>query len=171
MKFINLFRDAQEQGLDAAQEQSLAAARFPQAVEESHLVLWKPGDPVPSVGRRLLLGVAPAWNRYDLILLDVMESQLSAGSTSDVTVQVFDADQCRTPEEVAAVVPGLKNPAGYPLLSVWSDGRHLESHCGYAARQRVFDILEFNPDEYHCAVERDNDWLRARSARLNASPR
>lgn len=150
MRFIEL-RNASRH-LWPADAQRRNQQEFPRVVAESPFELWSPGDPIPADDWRFLLGIAPAWNGYDLVLLDVIETQLKIKSRADVRIQLFDTDHCSI-EEIERYIPKLKNPVCLPFLGVWHNGQHTESMFGHPARQRVFEILQIPETEFTDAVE------------------
>src|SRR6266851_3317599 len=83
--------------------QSEARRLFPTIVTKSHLEKRAPGDPVPSRGQYVIIGVA-TYSRDDLQLLDDVEAAHPKwGQTSRVVV--FDLMDCKDMEDVRRYVP------------------------------------------------------------------
>src|SRR4051812_43725383 len=69
---------------------------FPGFVERSPKLHLRTGQPIPTNGSWLLLGVA-TWSGYDMNLLDLIEEVPDNG----VRVEVFDVDSITTKEELS----------------------------------------------------------------------
>jgi hypothetical protein len=118
---------------------------FPAAVAESHLRLWKPGDPIPDRGTRVLFGVA-MWSQYDLHLLDVINQALAERDDNDLTVDVFNAGILTTLEDFENYIPGLE-AHHTPVLGIWQDGKLIERQFGYHASDRIARMFGASADE------------------------
>jgi hypothetical protein len=108
---------------------------FPAAVAASHLHLWKPGDPIPDRGTRILIGAA-TWSGYEMHLLDVIDDALTTMSGGAPRVDVFNAGALTSPEAFAQYTPGL-DWFQTPVVGVWRDGRLVERKSGYDATEFV----------------------------------
>jgi hypothetical protein len=80
--------NSQEFGSEVLAHQRFAEEELPSLVHEGGFHVWKPGDPVPQEGRRVLIGVA-ATSRYDLRLLDALAQAARQGKTGDDQIDVF----------------------------------------------------------------------------------
>lgn len=146
MKFVNL-ADA-DPSMSPAERQQQAAERFETLVRQSTMKLFTRGESGPSRGVRLVIGVAPAWNGYDRLLLDLIDTKLTENPRDDLVVEVFDSDSCESPAELGQYIPGIESATAWPLLGIWEDGRHTESLWGLDARQRILSLLEIASDEF-----------------------
>ena len=115
-----------------ARHQSRAARKFVSLVSQSHLHLWKPGDPIHPSGRRVLMGVWTA-SRYDMSILDQLNSKLQSGRITD-WIDVFNSQDLQRMDEYYAYVPGLEGMMP-PVIGVWDQGSLTRSCWGPAARQ------------------------------------
>lgn len=116
---------------------------FPGFVERSpRLHLWSPGNPIVDAGPRLLIGVA-TWSGYDLNTLDLIE-ELPA---SPVHVDVFDLDECRSPEAVGKYIPGMALETSTPVVGLWIDGVLKESASGTDGRQLIARVCGISNHE------------------------
>src|SRR5262245_46901328 len=62
---------------------------LPSFIEGSPFRLWKLGDPIPSEGIFILLGVA-TWSGYDMQLLDTLQEAIGSGGDHP-KIGVFNA--------------------------------------------------------------------------------
>src|SRR5262245_12157703 len=118
---------AVENGLLGEWQKQLDAL-FPVAVADSPLRLWAPGDPIPSTGRRLLIGVA-TWSAQDLALLDGVADSLEIPAPG-LTIEVFNVADCTSPAAFERYIPGISRVFHTPVAGVWSDGQLIESASG-----------------------------------------
>jgi hypothetical protein len=118
---------------------------FPAAVADSHLRLWKPGDPIPRHGTWILFGVA-MWSQYDLHLLDVIDGAIAERSDDVPTVAVFNAGILADVREFESYIPGLE-AHHTPVLGIWQDGQLVERKYGYHAHDRVARMFGTSADE------------------------
>jgi hypothetical protein len=119
-------------------DQAEVVRRFPAAVAASSMHWWSPGDPVAGRGARFLVGVAP-YSWYDLRLLDRIDEAFSVWRSQEAPprVDVFNTAECLTQEDFNRWVPGIAPVFQSPILGIWLDGRFLEAHQGFAARDLV----------------------------------
>ena len=103
--------------------------------------MWSPDEPIPSNTARVLLGVSPAWNVYDVALLDVIEDHLSRQRSFDIVIHLFDVDMCESLSDVAQHIPFDHDPVSSPLVGFWDHGRFLKSSDGGVARPTLFEFL------------------------------
>src|SRR5712692_6485641 len=82
-------------------------------IAESRLHWWEPGDPIPSQGRRFLIGVA-TWCGYDMRLLDALNEAVRRGQTRSDRIDVFDFDDVtllrsdgKPKRELEQYIPGM----------------------------------------------------------------
>jgi hypothetical protein len=106
---------------------------FPSFVAQSHLHLWRPGDPIPANGLRVLIGIA-TWSEYDLHLLDVANDALADQNGSGPHVDVFSIDRL-SPGDFDKYVPGLAAVHHTPIVGIWQDGSLLEKAAGFDGRE------------------------------------
>jgi hypothetical protein len=119
--------------------------RFPAVVAESNLRLWKPGEPIPNRGTRLLFGTA-TWSGYDTHLLDVIDQALADRDDDQPIVQVFNAGILTTFEDFEKFIPGLE-AHHTPVLGIWQDGKLVERQFGYHASDRIARMFGTSADE------------------------
>ena len=77
---------------------------FPEAVENSPLQLWGPGDPIPQHAVRLLIGVATS-SASDMRLLDVISEAMARGPSALPIVDVFNTAYCPRRRTTGATSP------------------------------------------------------------------
>jgi hypothetical protein len=126
--------------------QQRASEQLPMTVAASRMNWWQPGDEVRATGKRVLIGVA-VWSGYDLRLLDYVDRALGDPRFADVTVDVFDCDRVRSPEEFEAYIPGLAPISGTPVVGLWNDGKLMDRAFGYQGRKIVADLFGFDMQE------------------------
>jgi hypothetical protein len=112
---------------------------FPSAVAASPFRLWSPGAPIPSTGRRLLIGVA-TWSKQDLALLDTVAQAVLTGGIP-LAVEVFNVAECRSPAAFEDYITGLGRVFQTPVVGVWSDGQQLEAASGKAGRELIARLI------------------------------
>ena len=119
--------------------QQRAADRLPGLVAESRMGWWRPGDPIPPTGHRLLIGVA-VWSGYDLRLLDYIDAALPA-APAGLSVDVFDMDTAREPDWFEPYIPGLGDVSNTPVAGLWDEGRLVRRGTGHEARIIVAELF------------------------------
>jgi hypothetical protein len=145
---------------DPLADPSWADREFPSLVASSPFHLWRPGEPVPEQGIRLLIGVA-TWSGYDMRLLDVIAEATSRRQASGFpVVEVFNTADCRQPRDFTRYIPKLGSVSQTPVVGVWRDGQLEWSGQGYEARDRAARLFGSGSAEI---VEYVRDWIKARS--------
>jgi hypothetical protein len=136
----------------AAQDES--DKRFPSAVESSRLLVWRPGDLLPTQGTHILIGVA-TWSGYDLELLEVLDDALICPSCDNPipVVHVFNIAGLSL-ADLEQVIPGLPSFGQTPFVGIWRDGVLREKAAGHDGRRLVARELGFDSDEIISAVRR-----------------
>lgn len=112
-----------------------AERAFPSLVAQSHLHLWRPGDPIPANGLRILIGIA-TWSEYDLHLLDVVNDALANQNGSGPHVDVFNIDGLSL-GDFDKYIPGLTAIHNTPIVGIWQDRSLVEKGVGFDGRQLV----------------------------------
>jgi hypothetical protein len=134
MKAVQLFDEAR--GLSPKDQAGYISARLPEALADGPLSVWGSGEPIPAVGRRTLLGVAP-YSRPDLELLDAISEALQQADRSEEKVQIFDISRCASMEDLNEFIPGIGRVYQTPVVGIWRDGVLLQKASGAQARQIV----------------------------------
>ena len=93
---------------------------------------WKPGDEIPSRGRRFLIG-ATEWSPRDLNLLDSVCDTLKGDQ-----LDLFILSECKSQSEIEGFVAGIAPVYHSPVVGVWEDGRLMASASGW---KRAVDLL------------------------------
>jgi hypothetical protein len=115
---------------------------FPELVaRNSRLHLWEPDAPIPSTGRRLLIGVA-TWSGYDMALLDLLGQETVSDS---VRIEVFDTAQCHSQADFDRIIPGIGRVFHTPVVGLWVDGVLTENASGAAGRDLVARVCGLDP--------------------------
>jgi hypothetical protein len=138
---------------------------FPSLIGASHFQLWSPGDPIPSQGTRILLGVA-TWSAYDLHLLDVVERALSAQNGEPLRIDVFNAGSLTRTDAFTAFIPEIKSPLQMPVVGIWRDGRLCQWGEGFAAADIVAKMFGSSADDI---VKYVTQWREQRAAASTTS--
>ena len=89
-------------------QQREAIRRFPEVVARSPLKLWRPGDPIPPMGDRVLIGVAAGWSLPELLILDALAEEVAQGRTT-AKVEVFDLSALEDASEMDRYHPRPRN--------------------------------------------------------------
>jgi hypothetical protein len=105
---------------------------LPSLVAAGPFGLWRPDDPIPASGRRLLLGVA-TWSVHDMELLDELARVLQAGCQS-IIVDVFNVVHCSSPADLERFTPGVGKVFHTPVVGLWVDGELKATAAGKAGR-------------------------------------
>jgi hypothetical protein len=132
-----------EVSVDPGEAQRRAADLLPTRVAASPMQWWTPGDPVPSAGRWLLIGVA-VWSGHDLRLLDQVSDWLTDPRCNGPKVAVFDAGAGRPHDQFEDILPGIGSVHHSPAVGYWVDGVLRETACGYLGRQIVARALSMD---------------------------
>ncbi len=136
-----------------------ADREFQALVTDSPFQLWRPGDPIPQQGDRLLIGVA-TWSGYDMRLLDVIAEALSRRDPSHVpVVDLFNTADCKQHRDFKEYVPKLRAVFHTPVVGLWRNGRLDESREGYEARDLTARMFGSGSAEIVAYVQ---DWIKAR---------
>jgi hypothetical protein len=106
---------------------------------DNDFTIWSPGEPIPLIGERILIGVA-RWSRYDHRLLSLLESL----PRSICRIDLFDADRCQSQEAVRDYIP-IDFVHHTPFVGFWRDGKLIESENGYAGRHLIYRVLGLDP--------------------------
>jgi hypothetical protein len=144
-RFADLVR--YQPGLDAGAAQEAARRRLPQTLGQTYPMRhWRPGDPVPADGERLLIGTV-VWNTPEMRLLDVIVDRLVEPDSPGVLVDVFDADSCSSADEIRQAIPGVEVMHQSPFVGRWVDGRLTEVAAGYLGRRLIARVLGLDADQ------------------------
>jgi hypothetical protein len=140
-KFSDLLEPSSEWPPD---EQRRAGEVFPSLVAQSLLALWRPGDPIPRTGMRLLIGAAASYSRYDLELLDRVNDTLrQRGEGPDhLRVDVFDMSRLHDQSCFDDFIPGLRPVQVTPVVGLWDAGELVRKEQGAAARTFIAALLD-----------------------------
>jgi hypothetical protein len=131
---------------DGMPDFSARELRFPATVAASRLRLWKPGDPIPNRGTRLLVGAA-VWSRYDMLLLDLIDDALRIRNGDTPHVDVFNAGILTSQEAIEDYIPGIGEVLQMPAVGVWHDGRLVKSASGYEGRDLAAQMFGSSSDD------------------------
>jgi hypothetical protein len=139
--------DQNRKGFDKpGEQQRQAEARFPELVAESRLHLWKPGDPIPTQGRRFLIGVDTA-SRYDMRLLDELDEALAAGRMQDDRLDVFQYwTECMTQADLEQYFPGMELTRIFhsPVVGLWEDSILIKQASGAPGRDLLVEYFDLD---------------------------
>lgn len=115
-------------------------SELPIRAKEMGLRVWKPGDPIQNVGRRILVGVAD-WVREELELVDALyelpdrKSQLEIFFLRDVVL----LRKNQSPSDFDLYIPGIGGKQMVyktPSVGIWLDGV-LEIKASGAQAKRI----------------------------------
>jgi hypothetical protein len=114
---------------------------FPDVVKQSpRLKLWGRDEPIPEVGRFLLVGVA-TWSGYDMKLLDLIEQTPDGPEV----VGVFDTAECKSDADFEARIPDIGTVYQMPAVGLWDDGKLVAHGSGHVGRLVVFRAFGLDP--------------------------
>jgi hypothetical protein len=121
---------------------------FPDTVDRSRqLRLHKCGEPIPTTGAYLLIGVA-TWSDYDMKLLDLIDNLPRSG----VRIELFDSDQFKSIAEIEALIPGINVMAQTPFVGYWVHGVLTEVAAGALGRRLIAKVCKIDPAELDRSV-------------------
>lgn len=129
---------------DGESDFSARELRFSATVAGSRLHMWKPGDPIPRRGTRVLIGAA-VWSRYDMRLLDLVDAAL--GDAEGPRVDVFNAGILTSQDAIQDYISGIGEVLQMPAVGVWRDGRLVERASGYDGCDLVARMFGSTADE------------------------
>jgi hypothetical protein len=112
---------------------------FLNALATTRLTLWHGPQDVPAVGSWLAVGLAISWNKYDQLLAAELDEAVQDGRVVNDTIAVFAADPLVEPEDVEALLPGLRDPLQTPYLGWWRDGEQALADSGPSAMAFLCD--------------------------------
>jgi hypothetical protein len=116
---------------------------FPACIARSRrLRLFVRGQPIPSSGRYLLIGIV-TWSGYDMRLLD----RIDAAPDDGLRIDVFDADTLGSVGDIEALIPGINVLAQTPFAGYWVDGVLTEVAAGAWGRRLIAKVCGLDPDE------------------------
>jgi hypothetical protein len=120
------------------------------------LHLWKPGDPIPLLGQRLLIGVA-TYSIGDLHLLDLLNSRINPVPTSPIHIDTFNVLELDHWEaDIPKYIPDMKEFFQTPLMGLWVDGRLTYKGEGFAAKTMILSFFSHFFGEQKATVNRWN---------------
>jgi len=110
---------------------SLSRQLLPDAVRAAGWQFLDRGDQFDPASRQtaLVVGVAP-WNAAELHALDALVAAVSDG---DVSIWVFDIDNCLNADDIARVLPGVELPTQTPVIAKYVASRLARSAEGAEA--------------------------------------
>ncbi len=156
--FFDLFVRASA-GPDSWTDPTWADRQLPDLVAASPFRPWKPDDPIPQHGVRVLIGVA-TWSGYDMRLLDVIAETIARDPGKAPTVEVFNTAACKQHSDFREYIPKLGDVLQVPVVGVWRDGRLEKWGEGYAARDLAARMFGSSSDEVVAYV---TNWRNARA--------
>lgn len=109
------------------------------ATERDGLRWREPDGPITPVGLHVVLGLMVAWNDYERRLLVELERAFAGGQTESDLIEIFNADQITSIEELQTYIPGWREGMSSPWLGVWADGEQWFRLSGAAAMTWVCD--------------------------------
>jgi hypothetical protein len=128
MTFTELFTESA--GMRPAEQQAHILSRLPTRAQERGVQVWKPGDGIPTRGRRFLIGVTQ-YSARDLNLLDSVCETLKGNR-----LDMFVLSQCNSQSEiedfVAGIGPVYQSPvvgSGRTDVSLQTDLDGKQSNC------------------------------------------
>src|SRR5438105_3386477 len=130
-------------GKPPSETQEKARQDFPRTVSKSRLKLRKPGEPIPSSGRRFILGIA-TYSADELGLLDELEETLENGDAERADVEVFDVLGCEQMADFEKFIPGIGGVSCTPIVGVISSGKLIDQATGLPDVQKTlrrFNVL------------------------------
>ncbi len=108
-------------------------------LRKSGLHPWRPGDPIPSLGPRVLLGLDSS-SLVDPERLDTLSKALGQIATGP-RVELFDVMDCRPIIGYEEYVPGIGKVFQVPIVGYWQEGKLVEKAWGKAGRDLAAKIL------------------------------
>ncbi len=123
----------------SAQAQARADAQFSSVAMSNGLGVWKPGDPIPRSGRRLLIGVA-TYSLSDLELLD----ELSRLDSHLAVIDVFNSRDVRSSVSFEDYIPGIGAVYQTPVVGLWENGALVAKATGKSARDLARRYVSLN---------------------------
>jgi hypothetical protein len=121
--------------------QRIARERFPGLVKESAFAYWSPEMPIRGAACRLLIGVAAGFSLPNLRILDLISDKI-ARSRFNIAIDVFDLDDCDSPEELCQYFTNSKFLLQPPIVGIWQYGTHDRNLSGHAATQFLIDTFD-----------------------------
>jgi hypothetical protein len=145
-RFIDLLT---EQYRRPAQERAeWVTLQLRQLLSGSVLNSWHIEDLFPTVGHRVLIGVA-TWNGYDLRLLDALTETIHELGAQE-RIDVFEIEEeARTSGGYGyfdRVIPGIGEIYQTPLVGIWESGALKQRGSGFVGRKLVVDRYNLNND-------------------------
>jgi hypothetical protein len=134
---FNIGSGIQQFARQVVRVQQAVDAAFPNVATAHSFYYWRPGDRVPSIGQRVLIGVAAAYSHSDLQLLDSVSEEWSS-SGSGITVDVFNISDCSLQDDFELYIPGIGPVFQTPVVGLWADGVLVRKGTG----KNAVDILK-----------------------------
>lgn len=119
-----------------------ASEQLAERVRRSALAWFPDRSETNGTGIRLVIGVA-VWSAYDLRLLDLVNEAVA--KRSDLHVAVFNIDQLASAAELQRIFPSIGEVFQTPAVGYWEAGQLKETASGFAGRQLVGRLLDFDP--------------------------
>jgi hypothetical protein len=119
-------------GDEPGDNQKRAKRKFPALAQQHGLKVYEPGQPLPSSGNLILIGVAAGFSVYDLSLLDEITASGDRSQLQDVAI--FDASLFTSMEDFEKFIPGIIPVHHTPVVGVWENGKLIAKLKGPDAR-------------------------------------
>lgn len=136
MKAVQLFDEARR--LPPKDQPNYISKRLHEALADGPITIWNPGESIPDLPWRTLIGIA-AYSRPDLQLLDAVKEALVTNPDSEESVQIFDVLACAQMNDFDKFIPGIGKVYQTPVLGIWQNGSLVRKESGAMARKSILD--------------------------------
>ncbi len=116
----------------------------------SGLNAWHLGDPVPTIGQRILIGIA-AWSVYDLRLLDALKQACTGRLGTLARIDILDIDAASRAsggwDYLGRIFPGIGNIYHTSVVGIWENDTLIQTASGATGRGLIIDRYSLSRDE------------------------
>ena len=145
-RFLDLLTE--QYRLPAEEREEWVTSQLELLLSGSVLNAWHLGDPVPTTGYGILIGIV-SWSGYDLRLLDALAQPRTVRGRERIDVLDIDAAG-RSSGSYAyfdRLIPGIGKIYQTPIVGVWNDGALMQKGSGAAGREFIIDRYNLNRDQ------------------------
>jgi len=142
-RFLDLLTE--QYRLPAEEREQWVTSQLEQLFSGSVLNAWHLGDPVPTTGCRILIGIV-SWSGYDLRLLDALRQADTVRGQGRIDVLDIEAAarSSGSYDYFERVIPGIGKIYQTPIVGIWNNGALMQRGSGAAGRELIIDRYNLN---------------------------
>jgi hypothetical protein len=128
-------------GVEPGPRQELADSRFPQLAASHGFRVWRPDDPIPHTGERMLIGVA-TYSTLEMDLLDRLTPLVASLKPRGCVIELFNVRDVQSMADFEQFVPGIGSVYQTPIAGLWAQGLLVAKGTGAKARELIWQWVQ-----------------------------